>query len=202
MRYSTDHKLRTRAKILSAAGQVFRAEGFGGSGIEGLTKAAGVTNGAFYGHFKTKAQAFQEIVEIGLVALRDAIVTARSTHGEDWVAAFADIYLGERRLCALGEACALPSLTAEVARADAATRQTYGRAYDEVIAEMAAGLEGDEARAMAVLSLLSGATTIARALADPVRAAAVAESAKLAALIIARPGGVLPCGPGSARAAA
>ena len=33
MRYSAKHKLETRARILEAAGRMFRTEGYGGSGI-------------------------------------------------------------------------------------------------------------------------------------------------------------------------
>ena len=57
MRYSAEHKKQTRARILAAAGQLFRREGYGGSGIDGLTRGAGVTNGAFYGHFRSKSEA-------------------------------------------------------------------------------------------------------------------------------------------------
>ncbi len=42
--------------------QVFRKEGFGGAGIDALTKAAGVTNGGFYCHFKSKGEAFRTAV--------------------------------------------------------------------------------------------------------------------------------------------
>ncbi|MCA3921043.1 MAG: TetR/AcrR family transcriptional regulator, partial [Burkholderia sp.] len=40
MRYSVEHKHETRTRILEAACRLFRQEGYGGSGIGPLTKAA------------------------------------------------------------------------------------------------------------------------------------------------------------------
>jgi AcrR family transcriptional regulator len=185
MRYNAEHKQRTREAILGAAGRVFRAEGYGGSGIDGLTRAAGVTNGAFYGHFKTKAEAFTQVVEIGLRELREGVERFQAEHGAGWLAPFADFYLGWKRVCDIREACALPTLSAEVARADDATRAAYQEEFRLLVAATAAGLGGDEARATAVLALLSGAATLARAVPDPELGARVAANARAAALALA-----------------
>src|SRR6516225_10426199 len=97
MRYSAEHKEETRRRILNAAGQLFRKEGYGGSGIDGLTRAAGVTNGAFYGHFKTKSEAFQIAVVAGLEVLRLAVVELKAGRGKRWLKIFIDFYLGPKR---------------------------------------------------------------------------------------------------------
>ena len=57
MRYAAGHKEGARTRILDAAGRGFRRLGFGGIGVDGLAKEAGVTSGAFYGHFPSKAEA-------------------------------------------------------------------------------------------------------------------------------------------------
>ncbi len=175
MRYSADHKQRTRAAILDAAGRVFRAEGYGGSGIDALTKAAGVSNGAFYGHFKTKGEAFRSIVALGLEGLREAIEAMQAEHGEGWLAAFVAFYLGPKLQCSLGEACTLPMLSAEIVRSDLAAREAYEAAFLGVVRAMANGLGGDEALATSILAMLCGAAIFARAVVDPgVRAGIVA----------------------------
>lgn len=186
MRYSAEHKERTRQAILDAAGRVFRTEGYGGSGIDALTKAAGVTNGAFYGHFKTKAEAFRAIVAIGLDDLAAGITALQDEHGAEWLAAFVDFYLGWKVSCALGDACALPTLSAEVARSDASARETYESEFRVVVAAMAKGLEGDEDRAVALLALLSGAATFARAVADPALVERIIAATKLAVAALGR----------------
>src|SRR5262245_30329975 len=140
MRYSAEHKKETRARILGAAGQLFRKEGYGGSGIDGLTKAAGVTNGAFYGHFKSKKEAFRTAVLAGLDELRLGLVELKADRGKRWLKAFVDFYLGPKRTCDIGQSCALPSLSPEVMRADAETRNAYEVELRRIIKEVASGL--------------------------------------------------------------
>jgi AcrR family transcriptional regulator len=172
MRYSAEHKQQTRARILAAAGQLFRKEGYGGSGIDGLTRAAGVTNGAFYGHFKTKRDAFRTAVLDGLEQLRLGIVELKVGRGRRWLKTFVEIYLGPKRTCDLGNACALASLSTEVTRAEPDTRRAYEAELRRIIDEVANGLSDratvkrDDA-AIALLALLAGGVTLARAVADP-----------------------------------
>lgn len=172
MRYSAEHKQETRARILGAAGRLFRKEGYGGSGIDGLTKAAGVTNGAFYGHFKSKSEAFRTAVLAGLEELRLGIVGFRTEHGPHWLKTFVEFYLGPKRTCDLGEGCALPSLSPEVMRADPETRSAYQEELKRIADEISAGLLYGSRRereddALALLALLSGGVTLARAVRDP-----------------------------------
>ncbi|MDL2402812.1 TetR/AcrR family transcriptional regulator [Rhizobium mayense] len=181
MRYSTEHKLETRTRVLNAAGEIFRQEGYGGSGIDALTKAAGVTNGAFYGHFKSKGEAFRAAVQAGLDELRLGISDLRAKKGKGWFAAFVSYYLGPKRTCALGQSCALPSLSPDVMRADADTKAAYEVELQSVIEEAASGLAGNSAEereenAIALLALLSGGVTMARAVSDPALSMRIVEA--------------------------
>lgn len=180
MRYSSDHKEQTRARIIQAASRVFREGGFGGAGIDGLTKAAGVTNGAFYGHFKSKADAFRETVAAGLDDLRRAVVALREEHGKDWVPAFARFYLGPRQEVPIGEACALPTLSSEVMRSDQATRDAYSLGLKAVLDAMAGMPDGDgaahEDAAIVTLALLAGGAMLGRAVGDPALAERIHRS--------------------------
>ena len=125
MRYGPGHKQEARTKILDAAGRGFRRLGFGGIGVDGLAKEAGVTSGAFYGHFPSKADAFKAAAVAGLVQLREAVEDLRANEGDAWLEKFVDFYMSVRRTCDLGESCALQSLTPEVARADRDTKAAY-----------------------------------------------------------------------------
>lgn len=181
MRYSTEHKLETRMRVLNAAGEIFRQEGYGGSGIDALTKAAGVTNGAFYGHFKSKGEAFRAAVLAGLEELRLGISNLKAQKGRGWLATFVGYYLGPKLTCALGQSCALPSLSPDVMRADTATRVAYEVELRRLMEEVASGLTGNSAMAreddaIALLALLSGGVTMARAVSDPVLSARIAEA--------------------------
>jgi AcrR family transcriptional regulator len=177
MRYTTEHKQETRTRVITAAGQVFRKEGYGGAGIDALTKAAGVTNGAFYGHFKSKSEAFRIAVLVGLEELRLAIAGLRTSQPKTWLTSFVSYYLGHKRICNLGESCALPSLSPDVMRADDETRRAYTEELKRIIGEVAAGMQNDAAQdpsktlkedqAILLLAMLSGGVTLARAVSDP-----------------------------------
>ena len=185
MRYSAEHKRQTRARVVAAAGQVFRKEGYGGAGIDELTKAAGVTNGAFYGHFKSKGEAFRIAVVAGLEELRQGIAALKADQPKGWLQAFASYYLGYKRTCDLGDSCALPSLSWDVMRADEETRTAYTAELGHLIAEIADGLPKDvgqgrlgstpEDQAIVLMALLSGGVTLARAVSDPVLSKRIAD---------------------------
>jgi TetR/AcrR family transcriptional regulator, transcriptional repressor for nem operon len=195
MRYSAEHKNETRARILEAASRLFREEGYGGSGIGPLTKAAGVTNGAFYGHFKSKSEAFRNVVLAGLEQLREGVRSLRAAHGARWRRPFIDFYLGPRRTCKLGESCALPSLSPEVMRADDETRAAYEAELLRLVSEVSTGLddlpanngEDHEDRAIALLALLSGGVTLARAVRDPALSERIAKAVHRYATAMAEP---------------
>ncbi|HGL6718085.1 TetR/AcrR family transcriptional regulator [Burkholderia contaminans] len=194
MRYSAEHKNETRTRILEAASRLFRQEGYGGSGIGPLTKAAGVTNGAFYGHFKSKGEAFRQIVLDGLDQLRQGVAAFKAEHGARWRSPFVSFYLGPRRTCALGESCALPSLSPEVMRADDDTRDAYEQALRQIVDEVSSGLGDtpDDDRAIAFLALLSGGVTLARAVRDPELAQRIADAVGRYAVVIAERTDVRP----------
>ena len=191
VRYSAEQKREARARIAAASGRAFRRHGFGGVGVDGLAKEAGVTSGAFYGHFKSKDDAFREIAVAGLQDLAATIRQLQADHGEAWIATFVDFYLGERRTCDLAESCALQSLTPDVMRADEATRSAYEAVFGEVVDAVAAGLQrmSDADRqqsARALLAVLSGGVTLARSMVSPDASAQVAQAIRAAALSMVR----------------
>lgn len=186
MAHRAGKKEEGRARILASAGRGFRSRGFGGSGVDGLAKDADVTSGAFYAHFKSKAAAFREAVVVGLDDLRRGVGQAREQMGSNWRAWFIDFYLGERRTCDIAESCALQSLSSEVARADDETRQAYETELGSIIEAVAAGLEGKPTarreEATALLALLVGGVTLARAVKDPALSDEIAAAVRKAAL--------------------
>jgi AcrR family transcriptional regulator len=67
----------TRERLLRAAADVFAAQGFDGTRVAGIAAAAGVSNGALYAHFDSKA---------------DLLVDALRTHGRGLLA---DVFAAE-----------------------------------------------------------------------------------------------------------
>ncbi|MGH8353417.1 MAG: TetR family transcriptional regulator [Pseudomonas sp.] len=183
----SEQKQQTRQRILDAAGRGFRKGGFGGVGVDGLAKEAGVTSGAFYAHFDSKAAAFRESVALGMAELKDGVRHFQAVHGHTWWSEFVCFYLGVKRKCELPESCALQSLAPEVARSDAVSRAEFEAELLNVATVIVAGptsanAPSDVGGAMAALAALVGAVTLARAVADPVVAEQIAVAAERALL--------------------
>jgi len=190
MRYRDGHREEARDRLTVAAGRGFRRKGYGGIGVDGLAKEAGLTSGAFYGHFASKDAAFEAVVERGIEDLHRAIGELRATLGDAWLPAFVDFYLGEKRKCDPGESCAMQSLSVDVLRAEGPVRKAYRDAMAHVADGVADGLKGEDAadrrrRAWAVLAALSGGVTLARAIDDDALAQTIVEGVRATALAAA-----------------
>lgn len=189
-RYNKEQKEQTRERIIAAAGRTFRKGGYSGIGVDGLAKEAGVTSGAFYGHFSSKEDAFNETVKSGLQELKEGIEKFQAEYGDKWISTFVDFYLGQKLICDLSEACSMPTLTPEVARSNQTIRETYQVQISKVIETIANGLPQEDSivrsqRAWAFISLLSGGVTTIRALADETISNEAVNAIKTAALKIA-----------------
>lgn len=172
-----------RERLLAAGGRVFRSGGFGGAGIDGLAKAAGLTSGAFYANFDSKAEAFEDVVAAGFVPLVSAIRAHQAEHGRGWLDAFVDFYLVERGRVDLCDACVLPTLSTDVARAQESTVGVYHAGVASVVEALSAGFRGGRRneRALALLSILVGASAMVRALPEGPLRLTLLEAARSAA---------------------
>lgn len=63
VRRTREEALATREQLLDAAIQVFRERGVGSTTLGEVADAAGVTRGAIYWHFRSKADLFEAMVE-------------------------------------------------------------------------------------------------------------------------------------------
>lgn len=171
MRQRAEQKRESRERLLAAAGRSFRRSGYGGIGVDGLAKAAGLTSGAFYVHFKSKDAAFAEVAVTGLDRLHDAVADHQTRHGTLWLDRFIDAYLGVDLRGEMEEACGLYSLSPDVMRADEGLRGDYEAALLRVVRKVAEGLNpalGEAQRmgkASSLLALLSGGATMVRSMA-------------------------------------
>lgn len=188
MAHRAGQKEESRAKILRSAGRGFRRNGFGGAGVDGLAKDAGVTSGAFYAHFKSKSEAFRETVIAGLDEFTSGVKQMQDRFGDRWRSALIDFYLSERRTCQLEESCALQSMSSDVARADEKVKKAYEIELRQLIDAVAAGLHGSAKvkrdESIALLALLAGGVTLARAVNDGEYSKEIATAVRKAALAL------------------
>lgn len=179
----------TKTRIMKAINRGFRSRGYNGVGIDALAKEAGVTSGAFYGYFRSKEEAFLAAVVKGLDEYRVGVETFRQQKGEQWVTALADYYVGSQHRRNIACGCALPTLSPEVIRASDRVRSAYQTELIKLHAAIAAGLKAESETekhdlAWAVLSLLSGGLTLARAVAHEDLAEQIAHAVHQATVAI------------------
>jgi TetR/AcrR family transcriptional repressor of nem operon len=189
MRMKPEQKQAARAAIVEAAGRRFRMEGRAGVGIDALAAEAGQTSGAIYAHFGSKAEVFAAVVATGLRRLVAGIERTRASGGS-WVTAFAAGYLSRGHRRSIAEGCALPGLSADVARAPADVRQTYAGSLEEAITFLAAGCdrptpEEQRAGAVAILALAAGGILLSRAVPDGPLADEILDACRKAAATLA-----------------
>ena len=179
-----------RAAILEQAGRMFRRDGLAGAGVADITAAAGLTHGAFYGHFPSKdalaAESCRESLVVAAKKWRDRADRARA-RGDDPHTTLINQNLTERHRDAPEEGCALPSLGGELVRAKPELRA----ALDAGVTALAAVLEDEIVRAdpdrpragcarasLAMLAAMCGGLLLARTLShDPERSQAALRSA-------------------------
>jgi TetR/AcrR family transcriptional regulator, transcriptional repressor for nem operon len=195
MRYTPEQKQQTAANILAAAGRGFRLEGYGGAGVDGLAHEAGVTSGAFYKHFASKAAAFEAAVDAGLKDFQRNMALAIANPDKDWLIALVDYYFGKEHLANLAGGCAVPGLTGEVARGSEQVHVVYQQGIDGIVSTIASGLthlneRERRPRAWAMLAMLSGGVQMARAVHDEAQASEIAVAMREAVLRFAKAPGM------------
>jgi AcrR family transcriptional regulator len=79
-----ESRLRTRERLLEAAAEVFRRQGYNGATLEAVAEAAGYTKGAVYSNFATKADLFSALLQryVDAEAEMQGTEFANSTVGE------------------------------------------------------------------------------------------------------------------------
>ena len=163
-------KEKTHQRILQSIQKSFRKQGYDGAGVDGLATAAGVTSGAFYSHFGSKAEAFRETVAEGVHQFYEAVEHYQNKYGDTWLEEFAAFYLGEKRNCDLSESCTLQSLTSEVARSESKTRAVFQAELLKATETFSAGMENTNKHisndAWSTIAMLIGGATLARAVKD------------------------------------
>jgi TetR/AcrR family transcriptional repressor of nem operon len=164
MRYGKGHKDASRQRIMDVAAERFRSEGIAASGLAGIMSDAGLTNGAFYPHFKSKA----DLVRESLAAAMDGqSKLLREMIDQGGLEAVITAYLSPEHRDKPEGGCTLAALLPELAREPLATRTVYMERLLEALGEMASALppeRGDSTDiAIALYATLIGTLQLARA---------------------------------------
>ena len=162
MRYEKGRKEASRQKILEVAAERFRSDGIAATGLATIMSDAGLTNGAFYPHFRSKADLVRETVAAATSATR-----FRNFIAEDGLDVALDAYLSPEHRDDPGQGCPLAALLPELARQPLETRRVYADNFLALTRELASALpakmKDPEAVAIAIYATLIGSVQLARA---------------------------------------
>ncbi|MFC0397699.1 TetR/AcrR family transcriptional regulator [Paraburkholderia rhizosphaerae] len=174
-RVSREQADKNRAVIEAASARLFKEHGLNGVSVADIMATAGLTHGGFYGHFESKdelaaiacAQAFDESVTRWRSLIKD------SADERSLVDALAKHYLSPTQRDRPGLSCAAAGFAVDVSReaADKPIRGTYLRGIRSMIDVLMSFSSARRSkkvrqRAIARLSMLIGAMTLARAVSD------------------------------------
>lgn len=167
-RYSREHKARSRAALVEAAAAAFRRHGYDGVGIDEICARAGLTRGAFYGHFRSKADLYQQV----LAGNHDLVrrLSERRNRTESGLAReaarIACDYLDPSNAKGVLGGCSLAALAMDTIRAKPVARAAYAGAVRDVAKEFARGIPGaepDDERVLAAVALCVGGLLVSNA---------------------------------------
>ena len=171
MAWAEQHKENSRERIVDCAALLFTRHGFDNVSIDQVMRAAGLTRGAFYAHFKNKAELYQQAIIAGARQAKAVLDAADSFN----VGAMAEHYLR------IGDAqnpdsfCPLAFFVTDMTQRDDNIRHTYTQAlqgYIAILEDMA--LTPDKARQAAVMMI--GGLALCRAITDDALREAMLQS--------------------------
>jgi TetR/AcrR family transcriptional regulator, transcriptional repressor for nem operon len=188
MRYEKGHKDATRQRIIDVASRQFRENGVAAVGLAGIMTDAGLTNGAFYSHFKSKEELVQVVLSNAL-RRREATLRTASEANAGLEATIRD-YLSPRHRDRPSGGCPTAALVAEIARHPKPTRDAFTDKVSEFIALIATQVRDGSAdaarrKAAAIYGMMVGTLQLARAVNDKRLSDEILESGVSAALALA-----------------
>ncbi len=124
MRYTKEHKQRTRQRIITTAGRRLKRNGIDGSGVATLMKDVGLTNGTFYAYFASKEELVATAVADQMRAQHENIV-AQAAPGRAGLEQMIRWYFSTEQRDSIEDGCPNAALLDEIGRSTDSTRQAY-----------------------------------------------------------------------------
>src|SRR5262249_52173296 len=184
MRKSRIEAAKTRERIVTAAAAEFRQHGIAATGLADLMKAAGLTHGGFYRHFKSKDQLVAEACSAAVATMNERVASSASRErgGKGREAGVADSLSTEPR-DTRRDGCPLAALGSEMAGADTQTRAAATAGFLKLVDALASGFADGppgEARRRAMVGALTliGALTVSRVVTDQALSNAILRNAQ------------------------
>ena len=161
-------KADSRERILDAAARRIRQDGLESVSIAELMKAANLTHGGFYGHFRSRAALIAAALERALERGEAAFIAAQPVKAVATVKSVVNRYLSPAHRDNTGEGCAIAALVGDVGRTEdeevrAPMVRRLERNFQDMAKSMGGGPEAEQA-AVAAWCAMVGARALSRVL--------------------------------------
>ena len=172
-------KEASHERIVGVAARAIRQSGYNGTGVADIMKEAGLTHGAFYGHFASRDAMLAEAADrAGAEANAAAAKLISAVPPDQALRALVESYLSKAHIQSVGAGCPVAALGSEMPRQAPEVRRAATRRIQEMIDLIARqmpdwGQSGNHERALAAVSSMVGALMLARAVDDPALADAL-----------------------------
>lgn len=166
MGYSQAQKAESKRRVLEVASRQIRENGIEALGVADCMRSAGLTHGAFYGHFASRDALILEALEHALNQSEKRMASTVpdvQNEAQTPLASIAQVFLNERHAKNPGKGCALCALAGEARHTHADVRALLERYVQQLASRIAKamGKESEEA-GLGIVATIVGAITLAR----------------------------------------
>jgi TetR/AcrR family transcriptional repressor of nem operon len=182
MKVSREQAAANRERIVEVAGKLFRENGFDGIGVADLMKAAGLTHGGFYGHFKSKDDLAGEACSRAMARASEKWAALARVPRGDPRAEIVKQYLTESHCDGPGAGCLFAALGSDVGRQGRPIRRAFREGLRSLVGVLARVTPGrtrvaKRKQALADMAQMVGAVVLARAVDDRTLAKEILDAA-------------------------
>lgn len=162
MPWDANHKSATKQRILESAAYLFTQESFDDVSIDDIMKAAKLTRGAFYAHFKTKADLYKQSIP---VAAQQAYKQLTQGCGNS-TREIRNRYLRQTMSGSDAVLCPMASLVSDIRHRDPTIQQAYTQVFKGFVKQLADLTDSNENDAFRQAAMLIGAVALSQTLSD------------------------------------
>ncbi len=124
----TLQKIESKDRILNVASRLFKKNGYAATGIDQIMEESGLTAGAFYAHFKSKKDLFEQSLEHSMIYSRELLLKGtENLSGEEKINVIMKKYVSFLHRDLVEKGCALPALASELYRASKKNNQMVAK---------------------------------------------------------------------------
>jgi len=184
MPLTKEHKKESKQKILKSAFQLFTIKGFKLVTIDMLMTNCGLTRGAFYSHFTSKSEVYNESLKYAATETILTQLKPKNITDKSWLTLLLDGYLSLDHINGI-RPCPLAFLATDVVNRNNETKDTYATIFDGMNNAIMTYTQKyslcTKEDILAVTSMIIGAVAICRTIKDPKSISNILKACRLEA---------------------